>query len=149
MKTIEFTLKNQDNQDITLSDYQGQYVVLYFYPKDFTPGCSQQACQYQASIVQFRQEDVKLFGISRDSADSHQKFKEKYGLQFDLLTDHKGRLSKQLGINMLGNLMSKRTTFIVDPKQELIKTLHDVDPEQDAYQVLEFIRQHKKEKHND
>ena len=149
MKSIAFTLKNQDGEERTLTDYLGQYVVLYFYPKDFTAGCSEQACQYQSYMEDFNREQVKLFGISKDSVKSHKEFKEKYHLEFELLSDHKLQLAKQLGIAMLGNLAAKRTTYILDPQHQIVEILKDVDPSEDAQQVLEIIKKHKEKNHND
>ncbi len=144
MEIINFTLKNQDNQEVVLSDFLGQYVVLYFYPKDFTPGCTTQACQYQTEISKFNQENIKLFGISADSVERHQKFRDKCHLEFDLLSDNQLQLAKQLGAVHLTRLMAKRKTYVLDPQHRIIEVIDDVDPQKDASRVLDIIAKHRR-----
>jgi peroxiredoxin Q/BCP len=86
-KAPEFTLPNQDGTPVSLADFKGQRVLLYFYPADDTPGCTREACQFNDNLAHFQAAGVPVIGISRDDAQSHQRFRNKYGLQFPLLTD--------------------------------------------------------------
>ena len=87
MKAPDFALKNQDGQEVRLSDFIGKKVVLYFYPKDNTPGCTRQACAFSNAYNTYRQKGIVVLGVSKDSVDSHRKFADKYGLPFTLLSD--------------------------------------------------------------
>ncbi len=120
MRAPDFELPTHTGEIIRLSDLRGQKVVLYFYPKDMTPGCTQQACDFQRELQQFEQSGVLVLGISRDDVRSHQKFAEKYGLQFKLLADETGEVSTKYGVlkekNMYGrkSIGIERTTFVID-----------------------------------
>ena len=96
-KAPEFTLSDKDGNKISLSDFYGKKVVLYFYPKDNTPGCTRQACAFAASYKKFKEKDVAVIGVSKDSAASHAKFAEKYGLPFILLSDPELEVIKAYG----------------------------------------------------
>lgn len=141
---INYPLINQQNQEVFFSDFLGEYLVLYFYPKDFTPGCTDQACSYQKAISLFDKNKIKLFGISADSPSSHKKFKERYQLEYDLLSDKKLRLAKDLEAVHMSRLFAKRKTYIYDPQHQLIEIIEDVDPEQDPNQVLEIVERHRR-----
>lgn len=119
----DFTLPTQDaNQTVTLSQLRGKKVVIYFYPKDNTPGCTKEACDFRDTYNQFKSNDVEVFGISKDSAKSHSKFKEKYSLPFTLLVDANGDVCQAYGVidkkSLFGNtfLGITRSTFLIDEK---------------------------------
>jgi peroxiredoxin Q/BCP len=119
-KAPEFVLKNQDGEEIKLKDFLGkQNVVLYFYPKDDTPGCTKEACNFRDHLPDFTALDASILGVSVDSVHSHKKFVEKYQLPFQLLSDAEKSVSKAYGVlNEKGN--AKRVTFIID-KQGIIR----------------------------
>jgi len=122
-KAPDFTLPTDvDHQTITLSQLRGKKVVLYFYPKDSTPGCTKEACDFRDNFAAFRKHNVEIFGISRDSLKSHKKFKEKYALPFQLLIDENGDVCETYGIINKKSLFGKtflgiqRSTFLIDEK---------------------------------
>jgi peroxiredoxin Q/BCP len=122
-KAPDFTLPtDQDNQVITLSQLKGKKVVLYFYPKDNTPGCTKEACDFRDHFPTFSKKDVLVFGISKDSAKAHSKFKEKYGLPFTLLVDANADVCEAYGVINKKSLFGKtflgiqRSTFVIDEK---------------------------------
>ncbi|MEI7668147.1 MAG: peroxiredoxin, partial [Erysipelotrichaceae bacterium] len=108
-KAPDFSLKDQDGHLIKLSDYKGSYVVIYFYPKDNTPGCTIQACHYRDFMTQFNQHQIKVFGISKDDEESHQKFTQDFNLNFQLLVDSDLSVIKAYDVwqekNMYGKIM--------------------------------------------
>ena len=111
-----FTLPDADGVLHQLSDYSGQWLVLYFYPKDNTPGCTMQACAFRDKIKLFHELDARVVGISIDNADSHRAFIDKYDLPFTLLSDPEGRVAERYGARggMLGVVFTKRQTFLID-----------------------------------
>lgn len=119
-KAPAFTLPNQDGQKISLSDFKGRKVILYFYPKDMTPGCTQEACDFQESLVRFKKKKAVVLGISKDSPARHKKFREKYGLDFDLLSDEDGGVCEKYGVWKEKSLYGRkfmgieRTTLVID-----------------------------------
>lgn len=119
-KAPDFTLLADDGQLVTLSAQEGKKVILYFYPKDDTPGCTQQACNFRDYYQEFAAKGVVIFGVSKDSILSHQKFKTKYHLNFPLLTDADGTVCKKYGVwqqkTMFGKFFPgiERTTFLID-----------------------------------
>ena len=122
-KAPDFTLPTDtENQSVTLSHLQGKKVVLYFYPKDSTPGCTKEACDFRDNFSEFKKHNVDILGISRDSLKSHKKFKEKYSLPFQLLIDEKGDVCEAYGIINKKSLFGKtflgiqRSTFLIDEK---------------------------------
>jgi len=122
-KAPDFTLPtDSENQSVTLSHLQGKKVVLYFYPKDSTPGCTKEACDFRDNFSEFKKHNVDILGISRDSLKSHKKFKEKYSLPFQLLIDEKGDVCEAYGIINKKSLFGKtflgiqRSTFLIDEK---------------------------------
>ncbi|MGB7595405.1 MAG: thioredoxin-dependent thiol peroxidase [Erysipelotrichaceae bacterium] len=143
-----FELPNQQGEVRKLKDYQGQYVVLYFYPKDNTPGCTVQACNYRDTMPEFTKRNIKVFGISKDGGDSHRKFESDFDLNFELLSDEDHAIIEAYGV--WGEKMNYgkpymgvlRTTFVVDPNGKVVKIFPKVDPKLDPQQVLEFIDQH-------
>ena len=143
-----FTLPNQQGTMRALKDYQGNYVVLYFYPKDNTPGCTVQACNYRDTMSEFTKRSIKVFGISKDDGESHRKFEHDFDLNFELLSDEDHKSIEAYGV--WGEKMNNgkpymgvlRTTVVVDPNGIIVKIFPKVDPKLDPQQVLEFIDQH-------
>ena len=136
----DFTLKNQDNLDITLSNYLGSKVVLYFYPKDNTPGCTTQACAFRDANDDLNDLGVKVLGISRDSVKSHQKFYEDKRLNFDILSDvDYGVLQEK---TMFGKLVMgvSRSTFIIDENGLIEKVFEKASSSTNADDVLKYLR---------
>ncbi|KAF0227569.1 MAG: peroxiredoxin Q/BCP [Erysipelotrichaceae bacterium] len=142
----DFTLTNQNGEKRTLSDYRGQYVVLYFYPKDDTPGCTVQACSYRDSMKEFTDRNIKVFGISKDDEKSHSTFLAKFNLNFELLADEQKEVVTLYDVykekNMYGNITMGvvRTTFVIDPQGKIIAIFDKVKPEEDVQQVLSVIK---------
>lgn len=142
----DFTLTNQNGEKRTLSDYRGQYVVLYFYPKDDTPGCTVQACSYRDSMKEFTDRNIKVFGISKDDAKSHSTFLAKFNLNFELLADDQKEVVTLYDVykekNMYGNITMGvvRTTFVIDPQGKIVAIFDKVKPEEDVQQVLSVIK---------
>lgn len=138
MKAHDFSLPDQNGKAHTLSDYAGKWLVLYFYPKDFTSGCAAQACSYRDFISEIRAKGAEVVGVSKDSVESHKKFYHEYHLNFDILSDEKADVIKDygvyLGVGPIG--VAKRTTFLIDPKGEIFKTYENVDPTKDARNIL-------------
>ena len=135
-KAPNFSLQDQNNITHTLSDYEGQWVVLYFYPKDDTPGCTTQACDFRDAVKRIIASKAVVFGLSLDSVGSHKLFAEKYNLPFSLLADETGEVSELY--DSLRKLLgyAKRNTFIVDPKGNIAKIYLSVDPKTHSEMVL-------------
>ena len=121
----DFTLLDQNNIEHTLSDYIGKKIVVYFYPKDDTPGCTKEACSIRDNINAFEENDITVLGISYDSPKSHKKFAEKYNIPFTLLSDSNKSIAEAYNSN--GFLMAKRNTFLIDPEGEIFKIYKKVD----------------------
>lgn len=147
MKAIDFTLPDKDGNEISLHDFKGKKVVLYFYPKDNTPGCTKQACAFAASFEAFKQEDIVVIGISKDSIKSHQKFAEKYDLPFLLLSDPEliaiqgydvWKEKKLYGKTYMGVV---RATYIIDEEGTIIKVFEKANPTTNAQDILDFLRE--------
>jgi len=137
-KAPNFDLQDQKNVTHTLSDYEGQWVVLYFYPKDDTPGCTTQACDFRDAVKRIIASKAVVFGLSLDSVSSHKLFAEKYDLPFSLLADETGEVSKSYDSlrNLLIYKAAKRNTFIVDPEGNIAKIYLSVDPKTHSEMVL-------------
>ena len=146
-KAPDFTLKDKDGNAVSLSDFAGKKVVLYFYPKDNTPGCTRQACAFAASYDRFRAKDIAVIGISKDSVASHQKFAEKYNLPFILLSDPELAAIQAYGVWQEKKLYGKvsmgvvRTTFIIDENGCIEKIMPKVKPDTTAAEILEWLEQ--------
>lgn len=142
MKAPEFTLKNGDGEEISLSDFLGKRVVLYFYPKDNTPGCTRQACAFASAYDDFRSQDIVVIGISRDSVESHRRFAEKYNLPFILLSDPQLDAITSYGVWQEKKLYGKvsmgvvRSTFIIDREGRVEAIMPKVKPDTNAAEVL-------------
>ena len=146
-KAPEFSLPDQDNKLHKLSDYRGQWLLLYFYPKDDTPGCTKEACAIRDNFPSFRKLNIKIFGVSVDSIKSHKKFSEKYNLPFTLLADQEKKVVKKYGVwgkkKMMGREYESthRTSFLIDPGGKIAKIYKNVKPEIHAEEVLENLRE--------
>jgi peroxiredoxin Q/BCP len=134
----EFELPDQDGQLHSLEDYRDQWVVLYFYPKDDTPGCTTEACEFRDNIFAFRDLNAQILGISLDDVDSHKAFAETHGLPFPLLADVEGLAATAYGVKtrMLGMEIAKRQTFVIRPDGTIAKHYEKVDPSDHSKQVL-------------
>ena len=145
MKAPEFTLKDQDGNEIRLSDFLGKRVVLYFYPKDSTPGCTRQACAFAAAYEGFKAKDVVVIGISKDSVASHRKFAQKYDLPFILLSDPELLAIQAYGVWQEKKLYGKvsmgvvRTSFLIDRQGNLERIMPKVKPDTNAAELLEYL----------
>lgn len=144
-KAPQFTLKDKDGKDVSISDFLGKKVVLYFYPKDNTPGCTRQACAFAGLYKEFENKGVEVIGISKDSVSSHIKFAEKYGLPFVLLSDPELIAIKAYGVWQEKKLYGKvsmgvvRTTFIIDEEGNIEKVMPKVKPDTNAAEILEYL----------
>jgi peroxiredoxin Q/BCP len=128
----DFTLKADDGREVSLSDYRGKKVVLYFYPKDGTPGCTREAVEFRDMAKEFEKEDAVILGVSKDSVKSHQKFKRKHGLPFTLLSDPEGKVLSLYDVwkkkSLYGRTFmgTERTTFLIDEKGTVKKVYRKV-----------------------
>ena len=145
MKAPDFTLNDQHGNAVSLSDLIGKKVVLYFYPKDNTPGCTRQACAFAGAYSAFKEKNVEVIGISKDSVASHVKFAKKYDLPFILLSDPELEAIKAYGVWQEKKLYGKigmgvvRTTFIIDENGFIEKIMPKVKPDTNAAEVLAEI----------
>lgn len=133
----DFTLPDQNAVDHKLSDYLGQWVLIYFYPKDDTPGCTIEACSIQDNLPKFQDLKIKVLGISADSTSSHQKFAQKYGLNFTLLSDDKKEVIKKYEAD---GIFTKRISYLIDPQGQIFKAYENVNPETHVTEVLEDLK---------
>ena len=144
-KAPGFTLPDKDGRPVSLSDFRGKKVVLYFYPKDNTPGCTRQACAFAGAYSQFEALGAVVIGVSRDSQASHQRFAEKNSLPFILLSDPERQAIEAYGVWQEKMMYGKkvmgvaRTTFVIDEQGNILKRFDKVKPDQDVAQVLAFI----------
>jgi thioredoxin-dependent peroxiredoxin len=140
----EFRLQDQNGKWHTLADFRGKWLALYFYPKDQTPGCTTQACEFRDNIFAFRDAGAAIVGISVDDVESHQKFSEKHGLPFPILADPTKETAKKYGVlkTYLGTMeLAKRDTFLIDPEGRIVKHYVDVDPKGHSQIVLKDIKE--------
>ncbi|HBF7897682.1 thioredoxin-dependent thiol peroxidase [Clostridioides difficile] len=144
-KAPEFTLEDKDGNKVSISDFKGKKVVVYFYPKDNTPGCTRQACAFRKAYDGFKKEDVQVIGISKDSIKSHQKFAEKHELPFILLSDPDlvaikafdvWKEKKMYGKTALGVV---RATYIIDENGIIEKVFEKAKPDTNAQEILEYL----------
>ncbi|MBQ4066759.1 MAG: thioredoxin-dependent thiol peroxidase [Clostridia bacterium] len=141
-KAPEFVLKDRDGRDVALSDFIGKRVVLYFYPRDNTPGCTRQACAFSGLYQRFKEKNVEVIGVSRDSVESHRKFSEKHGLGFILLSDPELVAIKAFGVWKEKKLYGKtsfgvvRTTFVIDENGKVERVMPKVKPDTNAAEIL-------------
>jgi thioredoxin-dependent peroxiredoxin len=141
-----FSLTTGDGSQVSLKDYKGKWVVLYFYPKDFTSGCTIEAKNFQRDLDKFKQTDAVILGVSVDSAQSHKDFCAKEGLNFKLLADPEGKVSAQYGSTMQyqGTTMAARNTFLINPEGKIAKVYTGVKPAEHSEQVLKDLAELKK-----
>lgn len=141
-----FALPDQSGREVTLESLRGKVVVLYFYPKDDTPGCTKEACSFRDLNSELRDEGAVVYGISRDSVGSHEKFAQKYELNFPLLADENSEVCEAYGVIQDKNMYGKvsrgivRTTFIIDREGKIAKTYAKVKVDGHADAVLETVR---------
>lgn len=145
MKAPDFTLTDKDGNAVSLSDFAGKRVILYFYPKDNTPGCTRQACGFAAAYEEFKTKDIVVIGISKDSAASHRKFAEKYQLPFILLSDPELAAIQVYNVWQEKKLYGKvsmgvvRTTFVIDADGNIEKVMPKVKPDTNAVDILKYL----------
>src|SRR5262245_58283822 len=143
----EFKLQDQTGKFHELKDYRGKWVALYFYPKDQTPGCTTQACEFRDNIFAFKEAGAQILGVSVDDVESHKKFSEKHGLPFPILADPTKETAKKYGVlkSYLGTMeLAKRDTFLIDPQGKIVKHYADVDPKGHSQIVLSDIKEMQK-----
>jgi peroxiredoxin Q/BCP len=136
----DFVLPSQDGSPARLSDLRGRNVVLYFYPKDDTPGCTKEACSFRDDLSQFKDLKTEILGVSTDDVESHKGFQQKYGLNFTLLADPEKKVTKLYGVKTLLGL-AERVTFVIDKEGMIRKIFPHVDVRHHSEELLQFIRQ--------
>lgn len=147
MKAFDFTLPDQDGNLISLKDFKGKKVVIYFYPKDNTPGCTKQACIFRDEYQQFQKLNIIVLGISKDSISSHQRFINKFELPFPLLSDPELIAIKGFDVWQEKKLYGKtymgivRSTFVIDEEGTIIKVFEKAKPATNAIDILEFLQE--------
>ncbi len=136
----DFALPGDDGRMVKLSDYKGkQPVVLYFYPKDESPGCTKEACTFRDNLADFKKAGIEVLGVSVDSVEAHQKFKQKENLNFPLLSDEKKDVTKQYGV-LGASGVANRVTFVIDKTGTVRKIYHDVAPAEHSAEALAFAK---------
>jgi peroxiredoxin Q/BCP len=141
-KAPDFVLEGSDGKTHGLREFGGRYLVLYFYPRDDTPGCTAEACSFRDSISEIRREGAEVVGVSRDPLESHAKFRSKFGLNFLLLSDPEGKTIKEYGaygsrgVFGMGTL---RKTFVIDGKGRIVKIYDKVSPKEHGGEILGFL----------
>lgn len=141
-----FNLDSSKREDVSLEDFKGKYLVLYFYPKNYTSGCTLEAQEFRDLYDEFKKAGAEVVGISRDGVKSHQNFSKKYDLPFEILSDKDRKIADQYGLLKPGKMYGKdvikseRATFIFDKDSNLIKEFRNVKPAGHAEEVLEYIK---------
>ena len=141
-------LPGTSDLQFNLSDYKGRFLVIYFYPKDATPGCTTQGVDFRDDYKKFQALDTEIFGISRDTLKSHENFKAKFTFPFELLSDEEEKACELFGVIKMKNMYGKqvrgieRSTFVIDPDGKLIQAWRGVKVEGHVIEVLQFIKQH-------
>lgn len=149
-KAPDFELQDQEGKTVRLSDYTGKsWVVLYFYPKDDTPGCTKEACSFRDNLNQLQSLNATVLGVSVDDVRSHKKFSEKFNLNFPILSDTEYKVCKRYGTlsSMMGIKRAHRSTFIIDPDGVVRKVFPDVQPKDHAIEVARVLRDLQKQLH--
>ena len=146
MKASNFSLPSTNKKEFTLKDNVGKYVVLYFYPKDDTPGCTLETNDFNKLLTKFKKLNCEVYGISKDSLKSHDKFRDKYKIKFDLLADEKLNVLKKYKVWQKKKFMGKefmgvvRTTYLLDKKGKILKVWNNVKAKDHAIEVLEALK---------
>ena len=133
----DLDLTTESGEHISTQDLTGQKTVLYFYPADDTPGCTKEACAFRDRMDDYAQAQIQVYGVSLDSPESHREFREKYILNFPLLTDEGGRASEALGVLREDRKRTKRVTFLLDPEGRISRIYPEVTPDSHAEEILE------------
>ena len=147
-KVPSFKLRGTSGLQFDLSDYKGRYLVIYFYPKDATPGCTTQGVDFRDAYKKFQALDSEIFGISRDTLKSHESFKAKFTFPFELLSDEEEKACELFSVIKMKNMYGKqvrgieRSSFVIDPNGKLIQAWRGVKVEGHIKEVLQFIKQH-------
>ena len=142
----DFCLKTDENSDLQLSKFKGKNIVLYFYPKDDTPGCTAEACDFRDNMARLTTKDVVVIGVSKDSVKKHIKFKEKYSLPFNLLSDEEGKVCELYGVFKEKSMYGKtymgieRSTFLIDKEQKIQKIWRNVKVKGHVDEILESLK---------
>jgi thioredoxin-dependent peroxiredoxin len=138
----DFSLQDQNGKTHRLADYAGKWLVLYFYPKDDTPGCTKEACSFRDDLFQLEKLGAKVVGVSVDDADSHAKFATKYNLPFPLLADTHARTAESYGAlnNLLIIKIARRYTFLIDPQGKIAKSYLSVDTSRHSLEIIEDLK---------
>ncbi|UCZ54118.1 thioredoxin-dependent thiol peroxidase [Bacillus shivajii] len=146
----DFTLEANGGKEVNLSDYRGKYVVLYFYPKDMTPGCTTQACDFRDNHESFKDVDAVILGVSPDPVNRHEKFIDKHDLPFELLADEDHKVAEEFGVWKLKKNFGKeymgieRSTFIIDKEGKLMKEWRKVRVKGHVEEALQYLREETK-----
>jgi peroxiredoxin Q/BCP len=133
----DLELTTESGEHIGPAELKGQKTVLYFYPQDDTPGCTKEACAFRDRMDDYAEADIRVYGVSLDSPESHREFRAKYNLNFPLLTDEGGRASETLGVLRENRRKTNRVTFLLDPEGRISKVYPEVSPETHADEILE------------
>ena len=138
-----FELADQNGELHSLEDYRDEWVALYFYPKDDTPGCTTEACEFRDDIFEYRKLGARVIGVSLDDSESHKEFADKYGLPFPLLADTRGTTADAYGVKsrLFGLTLAKRQTFLIDPQGIVVRHYEDVDPDTHSAELLADLEQ--------
>jgi len=146
-KAPSFAAETEKGERVVLTQFKGKPVILYFYPKDLTPGCTQEACDFRDSFARLKKLGVTVLGVSKDSAESHRKFKDKHELPFTLIADTDGELCKAYGVWKLKSLYGRkfmgieRSTFVIGPDQRIRKIFPKVKVKGHVDELIEFIKE--------
>ncbi|MBN1550823.1 peroxiredoxin [bacterium] len=138
-KAPDFTLKDSEGKSYTLTQYRDNYIVLYFYPKNDTPGCTQEACNFRDNFSELKEKGIIILGVSYDDASSHKAFREKYNLPFPLLSDTDKSVSETYGAK--GLFMPKRITYLISPEGLILHVFDNVDTQNHSQQILDVFNQ--------
>ena len=133
----DLDLTAEDGEHLGTAELKGQKTVLYFYPKDDTPGCTKEACAFRDRMDDYAEADIRVYGVSLDSPESHREFRAKYNLNFPLLTDEGGRASEALGVLRDNRRTANRVTFLLDPDGRISRVYPEVSPETHADEILQ------------
>ena len=133
----DLDLTAEDGEHLGTAELKGRKTVLYFYPKDDTPGCTKEACAFRDRMDDYAEADIRVYGVSLDSPESHREFRAKYNLNFPLLTDEGGRASEALGVLRENRRRANRVTFLLDPDGRISRVYPEVSPETHADEILQ------------